>query len=146
MLDRQRILELIPHQGAMCLLDGVSSWSETGLCCYARSHLDPANPLRRAGRLSTVCGLEYALQAAAVHGALRDGAPQPPGWLAALRNVALHRPWLDDPAIGRLEVEARMQHGNASGLIYAFRLCAENGEVIAEGRATIALSRTEAAA
>lgn len=125
----------------MCLLDGVTAWTPAHILCHARSHLDPANPLRRQGRLSTVCGVEYALQAAALHGALRGGAPQPAGWLAALRNVMIQVPWLDDPALGRLEVEARMEHGEAAGLIYGFCLRAADGSRLAEGRATIALPR-----
>ena len=141
MLDRAAILDLIPHQGAMCLLDGVTAWSATAILCHARSHLDPANPLRRQGRLSTVCGLEYALQAAALHGALLAGDPQPPGLLVALRNIIIRRPFLDDPAVGTLAVEAQMEHGDAAGLIYGFRLLAGNRDTLAEGRATVALPR-----
>ena len=139
MLDRSGIAALIPHQGAMCLLDRVAAWSDTDIVCHAVSHLDPANPLRRQGRLSTVCGVEYALQAAALHGALRGGAPQPAGWLAALRSVSIHRPRLDEAGLGRLRIEAHREHGGAAGLIYRFRLLAEDGGLLAEGRATIAL-------
>ena len=139
MLDRSGIAALIPHQGAMCLLDRVAAWTDADIVCHAVSHLDPANPLRRQGRLSTVCGLEYALQAAAVHGALCGGAPQPPGWLAALRTVIIHRPRLDDASIGRLRIEAQREHATAAGLIYLFHLRAEDGGLLAEGRATIAL-------
>lgn len=141
MLDRTRILGLIPHQGAMCLLDHVVAWSARHIVCRADSHLDPANPLRRRGRLNMVSGVEYGLQATALHGALSSGAPQPPGRLAALRNVVIHRPRLDDPAIGQLGVEARMQQSDAAALLYSFRLLAEGGEVLVEGRATIALPR-----
>ncbi len=76
----------------MCLLASVADWSEDAISCRATSHLDPANPLRSRGRLPAVAGIEYALQAAAVHGALRGGAPQPPGYLAALRMTASDRP------------------------------------------------------
>jgi predicted hotdog family 3-hydroxylacyl-ACP dehydratase len=139
MLDRSRIGALIPHHGAMCLLDQVAAWSDTDIVCHAVSHLDPANPLRRNGRLSTVCGLEYALQAAAVHGALCGGAAQPAGWLVALRNVIIHRPGLDDASIGRLRIEAHREHAAPAGLVYRFCLRAEDGGPLAEGRATIAL-------
>ena len=145
MLDRSGIAALIPHHGAMCLLDHVSAWSDADIVCHAVSHLDPLNPLRRQGRLSTVCGLEYALQAAAVHGALCGGAPRPAGWLVALRNVIIHRPRLDDASIGRLRIEAHQEHAGAAGLVYRFRLRADDGSPLAEGRATIALppERTE---
>jgi predicted hotdog family 3-hydroxylacyl-ACP dehydratase len=145
MLDRPGIAALIPHHGTMCLLDRVAAWSDADIVCHAVSHLDPANPLRRQGRLSTVCGLEYALQAAAVHGALCGGAPQPAGWLVALRNVAIHRPRLDEAGIGRLRIEAHREHAGAAGLIYRFCLRANDGAALAEGRATISLppERTE---
>jgi predicted hotdog family 3-hydroxylacyl-ACP dehydratase len=145
MLDRSGIAALIPHQGAMCLLDRVAAWSDADIVCTAVSHLDPGNPLRRQGRLSTVCGTEYALQAAAVHGALCGGAPQPPGRLVALRSVIIHRPRLDEASFGRLRIEAHREHANAAGLMYSFRLLAEDGGPLAEGRFTIALPphRTE---
>ena len=78
---------LVPHAGAMVLLDRVEAWDAETVQCRARSHLDPANPLRRAGRLAACCGIEYALQAAAVHGALlAGGVAQAAGYVAALRG------------------------------------------------------------
>lgn len=139
MLDRAGIQRLIPHQGAMCLLDRVVSWSAGEIHCESRSHLDPATPLRRQGRLGAIAGIEYGLQAAALHGALRSQAPQPPGLLAALRSVALHVPFLDDPAIGMLRIEAMLTHGDSRAMIYEFRLCAGDRGLLVRGRATIAL-------
>jgi predicted hotdog family 3-hydroxylacyl-ACP dehydratase len=74
MLTRQEILALIPHQGTMCLLDDVTAWSVADITCGASSHLSPDNPLRRSGRLGAISGIEYGLQAAALHGALVQGA------------------------------------------------------------------------
>ena len=139
-MTRAEIAALIPHHGAMCLLDGVLGWSEDAIRCRATSHLDPANPLRRAGRLSMVCGVEYMLQAAALHGALRGGAPQPPGFLAALRLAAMAAGRLDDPAVGVLAVSARREHGDAAGLIYQLTLSSAHGDTLIEGRATIVLN------
>lgn len=135
------IAALIPHAGAMCLLDRVLSWDAAGILCAARSHLDPANPLRRAGRLSAVCGLEYALQAAALHGALRDGERQPAGYVASLRGVALHADRLDDPARGELRVAATLERAETGGLLYALRVDDERGAPLVAGRATVALPR-----
>ena len=61
-------------QGAMCLLDEV-------LQADARQHpraapsaiATPANPLRDGGVLPALCGIEYAAQAMAVHGACGIG-------------------------------------------------------------------------
>ena len=136
MLD---IAALVPHAGAMCLLSGVVSWSAGRINCAAHSRLDPANPLRRDGRLGIGCAVEYAMQAAAAHGALRDGAAQKPGYLAALRGVRFHVGRLDDPAHGVLDVEAWVEHASSAGLIYGFAVRSEAGAVLAEGRATVTL-------
>jgi predicted hotdog family 3-hydroxylacyl-ACP dehydratase len=135
------IASLIPHAGAMCVLESVTHWSADAIECRAVSHLDPANPLRRDGRLGIMCGIEYALQAAAVHGALRGGAPQPPGYLASLRMSTIAAARLDDPALGALAAHARREHGDATGLLYAIRLNAADGRVLLEGRATIILTK-----
>lgn len=139
-LGRDRISALIPHAGAMCLLEEVLSWTAEGIVCRTLSHLDPANPLRRAGRLHALCGAEYALQAAALHGALlADGTPQPAGYLAALRGVELGADRLDDPAYGALHVEAVLQAREASGLIYALRVRARDGRGLFAARGTVVL-------
>ena len=139
MLDRARILELIPHQGTMCLLEEVAEWSASAIACRTHSHLSSANPLRRSGRLHGVCGIEYGLQAAAVHGALLAGDREPAGYLAALRSVEIFARRLDDPSIGALQVTARLELRDVTGLIYRFRLRSESGATLLSGRATIAL-------
>lgn len=139
MLDRRSIAALIPHQGAMCLLDQAVAWDAAHILCAATSHLDPANPLREAGRLGAVCGLEYGLQAAALHGALCGGAPQPRGFLAALRGISLHVPRLDDSAFGVLHIDAWSEGAGSAGLAYRFRIAAEGGKALVEGRGLIAL-------
>jgi predicted hotdog family 3-hydroxylacyl-ACP dehydratase len=136
------IRSLVPHCGAMVLLDAVERWDAIEAVCAACSHLDPDNPLRRAGRLGAACGIEYGMQAAAVHGALLGGgvAP-PPGRLAALRAVAWHVERLDDPGFGALRVTARLEGHDAGGLAYAFRVAAADGLCLVEGRGLVALPR-----
>ncbi|MBV1795604.1 phosphotransferase [Siccirubricoccus sp. G192] len=136
------IAGLVPHAGAMVLLDRVEAWDAAGITCFARSHLDAANPLRRAGRLGAVAGIEYGLQAAALHGALAAGeVPQPAGYLASLRGVALLAERLDDPALGALRVAARLERQEEGGLIYGFEIGSEAGRMLLSGRAAIALPR-----
>ena len=135
---------LVPHQGAMCLLESVLRWDAEGIVCRAVSHLDPAHPLRAEGRLGAVCGIEYGLQAAAAHGALRErapggGGPAAPGWFAALREAELLTDRLDRPEFGPLEVSAALEAGGAGGMIYRFAVHAADGRTLLRGRATIAL-------
>jgi predicted hotdog family 3-hydroxylacyl-ACP dehydratase len=137
-LDRRAIMALIPHQGAMCLLDGARRWSGAEIDCRAVSHLDPANPLRRDGRLAAVCGVEYGMQAAALHGALTgDGRPKP-GYIAVLRGLAFHVDRLDDPAFGVLGITARLEQADAAGMRYAFHIDSAAGARLLEGCGLVA--------
>ncbi len=131
----------------MCLLDAALRWDAREILCRARSHLDPGNPLRAGGRLGAAAGIEYGLQAAALHGALRalaDGAaPPPPGWFAALRETELRVPRLDVASFGALDVRAWLERAEAGGLIYRFALRASGGAsggaLLVRGRAVIVL-------
>jgi len=137
-IHNAEIRTLIPHSGSMCLLDSVTRWDDRSIVCVTNTHRDPANPLRRAGRLSALHAFEYGAQAAAVHGGLRArsaGATAPPGYLAALRNARLHATRLDD-IDGPLEIFASRLFGDSANTVYECRVSAGD-IVIAEARITI---------
>ena len=136
-LGRDWIEAHIPHRGAMCLLDGVVDWDERRIVCRASSHRDAANPLRVAGRLPAACGIEYAAQAMAVHGALAGGAPLGPGVLASVRGVRLGAARLDDDA-GPLRITAERLGGEAGSVLYAFSVASGERELLS-GRAAVVL-------
>lgn len=129
---------LLPHAGAMCLLHAVARWDGQGIDATAISHLDPANPLRLGGRLGPVAGMEYGMQAAALHGGLLGDAPAAPGWLAAIRHVAWQVDRLDDSGFGTLRVSARLLLREARGLIYDVAIQSEDGRALVDGRGSIA--------
>ena len=137
-MRRTAIAALVPHAGAMCLLDRVDSWDTGAILCAAASHRDPENPLRRAGALPAVCGVEYALQAMALHGALTgpEGA-QPAGYLASLRGVTLGAARLDD-VVGDLRVGAWATARSARSFAYRFEVSGD-GRRLLSGQATIIL-------
>lgn len=140
MIDRAAIAALIPHAGSMVLLDSVERWDASAILCRSRSHLLAGNPLRRAGALPALAGIEYGCQAAALHGALAGGAGAGrAGYLASLRGVALHVARLDEAGLGVLRVEARLERAEAGGMLYEFALEAEEGRALLQGRAAIAL-------
>src|SRR5437016_5096010 len=97
LITRAEIASMIPHAGAMCLLDGVIAWDSTKIRCTSRTHLSEDNPMRARGQLSAVCGVEYAAQAMAVHGGLTVVAGKRPkaGYLASLRDIVCHQRRLD---------------------------------------------------
>jgi predicted hotdog family 3-hydroxylacyl-ACP dehydratase len=140
-LDRDWIAQRIPHAGAMCLLDRVLDWDAERLRCLAASHLSPGNPLRSGGRLSAVCGIEYAAQAAAVHGALRAaGGGEAPrgGFLASVRNVEFNARRLDT-LDGGLIVEVERLSGDGNDALYRFRLLTADGQALLNGRLAVRL-------
>lgn len=138
-LDRSWIEAHIPHQGEMCLLDEIVRWDESQAQCRASSHRSPANPLRAFSRLGAACGIEYAAQAMAVHGALmactRGGGTRP-GFLASVRGVQLHVQRLDQIRSDLLACVERVSADERTA-IYAFSLRADE-QVLVSGRAAIA--------
>ena len=139
MLDRAAIAARIPHQGRMCLLDAVLAWDSGQIHCRASSHRQPDNPLRAAARLGVACGIEYAAQAMAVHGALLApaGAPPRPGYLASVRSVQLAVDRLDDLAQD-LDIVAERLSGDEHNILYHFRV-EHAGNLLLSGRAAVML-------
>ena len=137
-INKAEIRTLIPHSGLMCLLDEVTLWDDRSITCVTNTHRDPANPLRRDGRLSALHAFEYGAQAAAVHGGLRArsvGEIAQPGYLAALRDAHLHAAHLDDIA-SPLRICANHLVGEGANTIYECRVLAGN-ILLANGRITI---------
>jgi predicted hotdog family 3-hydroxylacyl-ACP dehydratase len=145
MLNRTWIEARIPHKGTMCLLDGVDSHDEHTIVCSALSHRSPDNPLRDEAGLGIAAGIEYAAQAMAVHGALRDGAAGTAGggYLVSARDVTWSVQRLDSLA-GPLSVRAQRLSGTASNVMYSFSLHADGRQILG-GRATVILDAAAAA-
>ena len=139
-LDRTWIESRIPHRYKMCLLDTVETWDAAHVVCRATSHRDADNPLRAHGRLGISCGIEYAAQAMAIHGALAVNGDEHPsiGYLASVRNVVLNAHRLDDIAPD-LEIEAIRRAGNQGSILYDFSVRAGQLELLS-GRAAVVLN------
>ena len=138
-LDRHWIGAHIPHAGKMCLLDSVLSWDGTRIECRTATHRDTDNPLRSHGRLGSACGVEYAAQAMAVHGALvaRAAALPTAGFLIALRRIVLDVARLDDIQSDLL-ISGERVNGDETTVLYQF--CVRNAQrSFLSGRATVAL-------
>ena len=142
-LNRPDIARLIPHAGRMVLLDGVLDWTAETLRARACSHRAPDNPLRRAGRLSILAGIEYAAQATAIHGALlkvdapdcpEDGGARP-GVLAMARDIRWTVDRLDTLA-DDLDIQVQLLTAQTDSTLYDFRLTAA-GAGLLSGRLAI---------
>lgn len=128
----------------MCLLERVSAWDTQQIRCEASSHRDSNNPLRAHGRLGAACGIEYAAQAMAVHGALlaesgAGAASQGPtlGYLASVRGVTLHVDRLDDLS-DALSIHAERLSGDSTTVLYSFTVHAGR-RLLLGGRAAVIL-------
>jgi len=137
-LNRTDIRGLIPQTGAMCLLSGVSAWDETRLIAQSDRHLQPDYPLRVEGRVRTVCALESAAQAMALHGALCAGGTAQSGYLASVRGVNLHQPWLPDAP---MQIQVNAVWTDQQGFTDTFAITCDEQPLIS-GKITIFLSNT----
>ena len=140
-LDHDWIAGHIPHQGSMCLLDGVDAWDQQRIQCRASSHRAFDNPLRANNRLGAACGIEYAAQAMAVHGALLaapDSASARFGYLVSVRGTQLYVPRLDDIAVD-LRVEATCITRSENNILYQFSVSAA-GQLLIDGRAAVVIN------
>ena len=141
LLDRRWIEDHIPHKEGMCLLDEVMSWDLTQTQCRASTHRSPENPLRANGRLGSACGIEYAAQTMAVHGALvasASGGVAPPGFLASVRGVRLNIDRLD-VFEADLVTSVKRVAGDERTALYEFTVSADD-VVLVMGRAAIAFN------
>lgn len=134
----------------MCLLQRVEDWDAQAVRCSAISHRAPNNPLRAHGRLAAACGIEYAAQAMAVHGALLAQQQAPAqaaakvGFLASVRGTTLHVGRLDDIAAD-LSVEARQFSSDGNNVLYDFWIRAD-GRILLDGRAAVIINALQPAA
>jgi predicted hotdog family 3-hydroxylacyl-ACP dehydratase len=160
MLNRAWIEARIPHQGRMCLLDEVLDWDAQHIRCRTATHRAPDNPLRSHDRLGVACGIEYAAQAMALHGALAGGAANVPanvpangaangavdtiagrssrvGLLASVRDVRLVVLRLDDIE-SDLICEVTHLAGDSLTALYEFTL-RDRDRSLLSGRASVIL-------
>ncbi len=138
MLDRDAIAALIPHQGAMCLLDRVIEWDKDHIVLATATHRSPSNPLRLDGRLRAIHLCEYGAQAMAVHGGLSaqaEGRRAQPGFLVSLRDVRFHIDFIDQLE-GNLRVTARRLLDTGTSWQYSFTV-AHDLAALVTGRAAV---------
>lgn len=139
-IGKDRIQQLIPHSGRMCLLDHARSFDHQGIICIATSHRLQTNPLRENNMLHSVCGIEYAAQAMALHGALISSPPSKTpraGRLAGIRSVEFVVSRLDDIQED-LEIYATQLLGDENSMVYEFTIKISN-QVLLNGKATVVL-------
>ena len=142
LVDIDALRVYLPHTGAMCLLAGVRSFDQDSIECLATNHRHPAHPLRAAGRLGAACGVEYAAQAMAIHGALSQAGrvvPAPIGAIVGVRHVRFEVDRLDQIEQDLVVTCHRLAH-DGGGAMYDFRILASD-RVLLSGRVMVAWTK-----
>ena len=139
-LTKEELNALLPHAGAMRLIDRVESWDATTIRCHAQSHRDRGNPLRHHAGLEADAGLEYAAQAMGIHVGLLNQSQSMDGligYVGGLRDVVLGVDRLDR-CLAELTIDAmRLVEGEKS-FMYRF-VISPGGQDVITGRASIFL-------
>lgn len=147
MLAKADWAHLLPHAGAMCLLDAVLAWDAHTLDAISTSHARQDNPLRGAQGLHAVHLAEYGAQAMALHGALlareRGVHTARPGMLVSLRDVMLAVEYV--PRVGRLGVRVQCLFADTHSAQYTFAVELA-GQLLASGRAAVIHPQSDTAA
>jgi predicted hotdog family 3-hydroxylacyl-ACP dehydratase len=138
-LEREAIARLLPHQGAMCLLDSVVACDAIRITCHSSRHLDVDNPLRTRDRLSSIHGIEFAAQAMAAHQKLTAtrAAPVRYGLLISVRQCTFATDRLDR-CVSPLTINATRLAATDEALTYHFSIGAAEMTLVT-GRASVFL-------
>jgi predicted hotdog family 3-hydroxylacyl-ACP dehydratase len=132
-------VELVPHAGAMRLIDAVLDWNAVSIHAKGERHSPNEHPLRHTAGLHAVHLAEYGAQAVAVHGVLlaasQGQARARQGRLVSLRDVHLSVEYVDLSA-GHLDVNAECLFADERGAQYTFKVeqCAR---LLASGRVAV---------
>ena len=138
-IGRAEIARLVPHAGAMCLLDAVVAWDRDRIVCHSYRHQASDNPLRARERLAAIHAIEFAAQAMAAHHRLTGAPASTPryGLLVSVRRCTFASDRLDTCA-SPLVVEAIRVAAMAESLTYRFTVGPAEMAVV-EGRASVLL-------
>ena len=121
---RNEIASIIPHSGAMVLVDQVLSCDTEKL--VATVTLSPSSPLAFEGQLGGETLLEYAGQCTALHGALSSAPSNGDSDSIAARPAFISQTkalrWLPQLPDTTAEITVNLEGQTADGAIYRFRV------------------------
>ena len=124
----------LPHGPGMRLVDGLIDFDTREIHC--RAHIQPGNPLLDQQQLHPLICLEYAAQAAAIHGILinKGFTANQPAYVGAIKECHWQH---GSPAVRQtLLITATAEYLADEGAIYGFSVAGEDGD-ICRGRMTL---------
>ena len=132
------IRELVPHSGAMVLLDRVLSADAENLCAEVTIHAGSVLYDAASAGVGSWVGIEYMAQAIAAHAgylARLAGAPVKIGFLLGARRYEAQLPLFVDGSVLQVHVQQALQGENGLG---AFECRIEMaGAVLAQATITV---------
>jgi predicted hotdog family 3-hydroxylacyl-ACP dehydratase len=126
---------LVPHTGAMLLIDEVVSWGPNQIITRCYSHKKIDHPLRLAGKLSALHLIEYGAQTMAVHCGLLTGKAHP-GFLAAVRAGHFYVQDLDTIKTDLL-IQATGELQMSNGAVYHLLIHDADEQLLLDAHATV---------
>ncbi|MTW11537.1 3-hydroxylacyl-ACP dehydratase [Pseudoduganella eburnea] len=112
------IRTLVPHGGAMCLLDRVLASDAETLTAEVAIHEASMFYSPEAQGVGSWVGIEYMAQAVAAHAgwlAKRDGGTVKPGFLLGSRRYSTHSPLFANGQVLQVKVKMEMRGDNGLG-------------------------------
>ena len=112
------VTELVPHSGAMSLLDKVVSGDAENLCAEVRIHAGSVFYDAQAGGVGSWVGIEYMAQAIAAHAgylARQAGEPVKIGFLLGARRYDAQVPLFGAGSVLQVHVHRALQGDNGLG-------------------------------
>lgn len=110
--------DLVPHSGAMSLLDKVVSADADKLCAEVRIHAGSVFYDAAEGGVGSWVGIEYMAQAIAAHAgylARQAGAPVKIGFLLGARRYEAQVPLFGEGSVLQVHVHQALQSDNGLG-------------------------------
>jgi predicted hotdog family 3-hydroxylacyl-ACP dehydratase len=134
-IEKIHFQDLIPHEGAMMLIDQVNDWDLNKISCTTRSHLLSNNPLMVNNSLSAMHLIEYGAQAMAIHRGLLTGKSLQ-GFLAAVRDANFFIDNLDN-VHGALHIQAIFELKINNNVVYSLTVSDEHGTPLLKARTSV---------
>lgn len=101
--------QILPHQGAMLLLDRILSWDECGLT--AEVVIEERSTFFKDHGVPSWVGIEYMAQAVAAWGGVRGEGPQV-GFLLGVKKFSATGEFFPLGAVLTVEIRAKDKHDN----------------------------------
>ena len=135
-LSRDGIAELLPHAGAMVLIDRVGSYSVESILCFSNV-VEKENPLAVEGEVGIYSGVEYAAQAMALHSTLSSsGGKAEKGVVAVVSKLEAY----SDVLKGVIEVRAEKIDFTGDSSLYDFTVLSRD-QLVLSGRMLVLLQK-----